>query len=303
MDRLSAMSIFIRVVDTGSFSKVAKSIGVGQPAISKQIRALEAHLGAQLLRRTSRTVVLTEAGRDFYDAAAQILRDVEAVEERIGRGQIAPSGLVRATVTPVFGRLYLVPRLPDFYRVYPGLTVELITTDRLPNFLEESVDVAIFHGPLSDCSLVARKIGQSRSVTVASPDYLQSKGEPTSMEQLVDHACITYAPQGTPRAWTFAGDKGPVVYQPVGSFRTNDADHIRAAVLAGLGITHAPGWLFASELSSGAVKRVLTDYDTPDIAISVVRPSGRFLPNKVQAFVDFVSRVLAEEPSLALGRD
>lgn len=300
MDRLSAMSIFVRVVDAGSFSAAARSTGLQQPAISKQIAALEAHLGAQLLRRTSRTLVLTEAGREFYEAAVRIVRDVATAEARVGQGQKTPVGLVRATVTPVFGRLFLVPRLPEFYRTYPDLAVELIVTDRLPNFLKEGVDLAIFHGPLSDSSYVTKKIAQSRPVTVASPDYLQANGEPTSPEQLIDHACVSYAPHGKPRAWTFIGDMGPAAYHPRASFRTNDADHIRAAALAGIGIAHAPAWLFASEISSGAVRPILSGYNPPSIAISTVRPAGQFLTNKVRAFMAFVSHILAEEPTLTL---
>ena len=250
MDRMDAISLFVRVVDNGSFSAVARTLGVGQPAVSKQIAALEAHLGAQLLQRTSRSLTLTEAGRDFYESAVRVVSDVEAAESRVGRGRIAPSGLVRANVTPVFGRLYVVPKLREFFARYPGVAVELVVTDRLVNLVEEGIDLGIHNGELSDSSLIARKIAQTPIITVATPAYLAAHGEPATPVELEQHACVIYAPQGAPRAWGFAG---PFAHQPKGAFRTNDAEQIRAAVLADLGLAHTPGWLFAAEIASGAV--------------------------------------------------
>lgn len=300
MDRLDAMNLFVRVVDSGSFSAVARALGVGQPAISKQIAALEAHLGAQLLQRTSRSLTLTEAGQDYYEAAVRVVSDVEVAESRVGRGQIAPSGIVRANVTPVFGRLYVVPKLGEFFARYPGVTVELVVTDRLVNLIEEGIDVGIHNGELSDSSLIARKIGKTPIVTVATPAYLAAHGEPTTPAELEEHACVTYAPQGTPRVWGFASRFGPLAHHPKGPFRTNDAEQIRAAVLADMGLAHAPGWLFASEIASGAVREVLKDYEPAMLSISAVRPGGRFLASKVRVFIDFLAEIFANEPNLLL---
>lgn len=294
------MGLFIRVVDSGSFSAVARSLGVGQPAISKQIAALEAYLGAQLLRRTSRSLTLTEAGHDFYESALRVMSDVEAAESQVGRGRIAPSGLVRANVAPVFGRFYVVPRLGEFFARYPGVAVELVVTDRLVNLVEEGVDVGIHNGELSDSSLVVRKIAQTPIVTVATPAYLAAHGEPKTPDALEGHACVIYAPQGAPRAWWFAGRFDRITHQPKGAFRTNDPEQIRAAVLADMGLAHTPGWLFASEIASGEVREVLRDYARPKLSISAVRPSGRFLASKVRVFIDFLAETFAEEPSLAL---
>jgi DNA-binding transcriptional LysR family regulator len=282
MDRLDAIGLFVRVVDSGSFSAVARTVGVGQPAVSKQIAALEAHLGAQLLQRTSRSLTLTEAGRDFYESAVRIVGDVEAAESRVGRGAVAPSGVVRATVAPVFGRLYVVPRLREFFARYP------------------EIDLGIHNGELSDSSLIARKIAQTPVVTVATPAYLATHGEPKAPAELERHACVIYAPQGAPRVWGFDGRFGPIAYQPKGAFRTNDAEQIRAAVLADLGLAHTPGWLFASEIASGAVRPVLTNYEPAKLPINAVRPAGRFLASKVRVFIEFLAEIFAEEPSLAI---
>jgi LysR family transcriptional regulator for bpeEF and oprC len=300
MDRMDAISLFVRVVDGGSFSAVARTLGVGQPAVSKQIAALEAHLGAQLLQRTSRSLTLTEAGRDFYESGVRLLGDLEAAESRVGRGRIAPSGLVRATVVPVFGRLYVVPRLHEFFVRYRDVAVELVVADRLMNLVEEGIDLGVHNGELSDSSLVASKIAQTPVVTVATPAYLEAHGEPAIPAELERHSCIIYAPQGAPRIWGFHGRFGPITHQPKGAFRTNDAEQIRTAVLADLGIAHTPGWLFASEIGSGAVRPILTDYEPARLAISAVRPGGRFLASKVRVFIDFLAEIFAEEPSLAL---
>jgi DNA-binding transcriptional LysR family regulator len=133
MDRLDAIKIFVRVVESGSFSAVARELGVGQPAVSKQVASLEAHLGAQLLMRTSRNLSLTEAGRDFYESGARLIGDLEAAESRVGRGQASPSGVVRVTVAHAFSRLYVVPRLPKFFARYPDVGVEMLVSKRTSN--------------------------------------------------------------------------------------------------------------------------------------------------------------------------
>jgi LysR family transcriptional regulator for bpeEF and oprC len=168
MDRLDAIKIFVRVVESGSFSAVARELGVGQPAISKQVASLEAHLGAQLLMRTSRNLSLTEAGRDFYESASRLIGDLEAAESRVGRGQASPAGLVRVTAAHAFSRQYVVPQLPKFLARYPDISVEMLVSERTSNLVEEGIDLAIRNGALADSSLVARKIGSSPVVLVAS---------------------------------------------------------------------------------------------------------------------------------------
>jgi LysR family transcriptional regulator for bpeEF and oprC len=299
VDRLDAIGLFVRVVENGSFTAAARTLGVGQPAVSKQIAALEARLGAQLLRRTSRRLALTEAGRDFYESALRILSDIEAAASRVGRGRIVPSGLVRAAVAPVFGRLHIVPRLSEFFARYPEVAVELVVADRIINPVEEGLDVAVHHGQLSDSALITRRIGQTPIVTVATPAYLAANGAPTAPAELERHACVVYAPRGAARAWEFAGPSGPIALTPRGAFRTNDAEQIRAAVLADLGVAHAPGWLFAAEIASGAVRRVLAPFEPAKLQISTVRPETRFLASRVRVFIEFLAEIFAAEPSLA----
>src|SRR6202048_5564714 len=179
MDRLEGIKKFVRVVERGRFSAVARELGTGQPAISKQVAALEERLGAQLLMRTSRSLSLTEAGRDFYESPVPLISEIEAAESRIGSGQASPSGVVRVTAAPGFSRLYVVPRLPLFRERYPNVVVEMLVSERTTNLVEEGIDLAIRNGTLSDSSLIARKIGESAIIAVASADYLERRGEPT----------------------------------------------------------------------------------------------------------------------------
>ena len=300
MDQLEAMRTFVRVVDSGSFSAVAREAGIGQPAVSKQIAALEARLGAQLLRRTSRSLSVTEAGQDFYESAVRLIDDLETAVSRIGRGQMAPAGLIRVTVAPVFGRVHLLPRLGEFFARFPDIVVEIVVTDRTVDLVQEGVDVAIHNGPLTDSSLVARKIAATPVVTVATPEHLERNGEPGSPNDLEGRECITFVSGGGTWPWRFKGKFGEIVHQPKGHLRTNDAEQIRAAVLAGLGLAHAPGWLFAREIATGEVRRILRKYERDPLSISAVHPGGRRLATKVRVFVDFLAEVFAADPSLTL---
>src|SRR4029077_21276501 len=161
MDRLDAIRVFVRVVESGRFSAVARELGVGQPTVSKQIAGLERYLGAQLLMRTSHAVTLTDAGRDFFESSSRLLAELDAAESRIGRGLTAPSGRVRVSVAPSFGALYIVPRLGEFFRRYPEVSVEVLVSDRTSNLIEEGIDVGIRNGELAESSLIARKLGTS----------------------------------------------------------------------------------------------------------------------------------------------
>jgi DNA-binding transcriptional LysR family regulator len=294
MDRLEGIKIFVRVVESGSFSAVARELGTGQPAISKQVAALEERLGAQLLMRTSRSLSLTEAGRDFYESAVPLISDLEAAESRIGSGQASPSGVVRVTAAPGFSRRYVVPKLPSFRARYPKVVVEMLVSERTSNLVEEGIDLAIRNGALSDSSLVARKIGESAVVAVASAEYLERRGEPTRPGDLDHHDGVIFVSQDGPRPWTFASRAGVISYQAAASFRSNDGEQLRAAVLAGLGITQAPYWLFAADIRAGTVRRILRDREPARIPISAVRPASRRQPSKVAVFVDFLAELLAE---------
>jgi len=300
MDRLDAIRLFVRVVECGSFAAAAREAGVGQPAVSKQIAALEAHLGAQLMRRTSRSMSLTEAGQTFYESAVKLVGELEAAESQVGLGQSAPTGLIRVAVPPVFGRLYIVPELPEFLARYPKISLELSVSSRTIHLIEDGIDLAIHHGELADSSMTATRIATTPFVTVATPGYLALHGVPATPSDLASHACVIFAPRREPRAWMFEDRSGAIVHHPQGRLRTSDGEQIRAAVLTGLGLAHAPAWLFLREIASGAVRVVLQDYEAGSLPISAVHPAGRRLPTKIRVFIEFFADRFARNPSLAL---
>src|SRR5580658_1932024 len=174
------MQMFVRVVEKGSFSAVAKERGIGQPAVSKQVSALEDELGTELIHRNSRSIALTEPGRDFYESALHILDDFENAASRIGRGQTAPKGLIRVTVAPTFARLHMVSKLPAFFAAYPDMAVELGATESRATIIEDGFAWAIHSGDLPDSTLVARRFAQTMIILVATPQYLTRHGAPES---------------------------------------------------------------------------------------------------------------------------
>lgn len=288
VDRLNAIRLFVRLVECGSFSAVGREEGIGQPAVSKQIVALERHLGAQLVLRTSRQVVITDAGQTFYESARQLVDDFDALESSVGDRQQSPRGLVRLNTAPGHGRLCITPLLPEFFRRYPDVTVELSVSERQVDLVGEGVDLAIRHGRLVDSSLTARKLSETDFVLVASPGYLAAKGVPAQLSDLDTHTCVVFAKGREHYPWLLKHGAETVSYVPRGSLITGDAEHIRAAVLCGLGISQAPFWLLADEIRSGQVQVLLPALQPERVPIHLVYPTGRRVPMRVRVFMEFL---------------
>jgi DNA-binding transcriptional LysR family regulator len=292
MDRLVALEIFVRVVDTGSFSAAARQRGIGQPAVSKAVAQLEDWLGVSLLLRSTRSVVPTEAGRAFYERAK---RTVEEAEEAVtaARGSAsALTGKLRVSTSVCFGRIYVIPRLSAFLAENPQLELELVLDDRQVDLVNEGIDVAMRMGPMPDSSMTARRIAQGRRIVVASPAYLQRHGVPTAPSDLSRHEAIINSRAIGADAWTFrkAGQEVPVVLQ--GRLKVTAAEGVREAVKCGLGLTVASEWNFSPELKSGEVVAVLEDWALPIANLSAVYPTGRLASTKARAFAAFVERIV-----------
>ncbi len=300
MDKLDAMRIFVRVVESGSFSQAARDLDVSQPTVSKQIAALEARLGTQLIARNSRTIAVTPAGQDYYDATIRILEDLDDIEEKIAEGQSTPAGLVRVTVAPALGRMFIIPRLRDFRDRFPEVAIEMEVSGRHADLIEEGIDVAIRIGHLSDSALIARRIGAMRMITLASSGYLATHGTPQTLDELRTHQRIGYVYQGDVVGWGFQVEGKLVTFDSGGAFRTNDAEHVRGAVLAGLGVAHHASWLFTDVLATGEVVRLLEQHTPPLFPIYAVTATGRRMPSRVRHFIDFLAAVFAEQPALRL---
>jgi DNA-binding transcriptional LysR family regulator len=289
VDKFDAMQMFVRVIEKGSFSAVAKERGIGQPAVSKQISALENDLGTELIHRTSRSIAMTEAGRDFYESAVHILGDFENATARIGRGQTSPKGLIRVTVPPTFARLHMVSKLPTFFAAYPEMAVELAASDSPTTIIEDGFDLAIHSGDLPDSTLVARRFAQTMTVLVATPQYMTRYGAPESPEDLHRFQSVILIERGSVQPWTFGSGRDAKSFIPKGVFRTSDIEQMRMAVLEHLGIAQAPAWLFAAELREGTVVRLLTSFERT-VPILAVRPASRRMSTKVRIFIEHLEK-------------
>jgi LysR family transcriptional regulator for bpeEF and oprC len=271
---------------------VAKERGIGQPAVSKQISALEDELGTELIHRTSRSIALTEAGRDFYDSALHILDDFETATSRVGRGQSAPKGLIRVTVSPTFARLHMVSKLPAFFAAYPDIAVEMAASESPTTIIEDGFDLAIHSGDLPSSALVARRIAQTMTILVATPQYLTRRGAPESPEDLHRFPAVVYVERGSAQPWSFGSGPNAKRVIPKGAFRTSDIEQMRMGVLEHLGIAQAPAWLFAAELREGTVLRLLTPFERT-VPILAVRPATRRISTKVRIFIEHLEKTFA----------
>jgi DNA-binding transcriptional LysR family regulator len=292
LNKLDAMQIFVRVAEKGSFSAVAKERGIGQPAVSKQISALENELGTELIHRNSHSVSLTEAGREFFESASRILDEIENATSRIGRGQTAPKGLIRLTVPPTFARLHLVSKLPAFFAAYPDMAVEMGASENPTTIIQDGFDLAIHSGDLPDSNLVARKFAQTTIILVATPQYIMRYGMPESPEDLRRFLAVVFVTRGSAQPWMIGSGQNAKRVAPTGVFRTSDIEQMRMGVLEHLGIALAPAWLFAAELREGTVLRLLTPHERT-VRIMALRPASRRISAKVRVFIDHLEKTFA----------
>lgn len=296
------MRLFVRVVETESFTAVARETGQGQPSISKSIGRLEEHLGVRLLNRTTRTLSLTDDGHGYYQHCRRILDDLDEAEAQMGRRRSTPSGLVRLGTPVVFGRLHVVPRLKRFLELYPQVSVELIMGDRFADLVEEAIDLSVRIGNLADAALVGRRVGTTTRLTVATPDYFARNGVPQHPNDLAEHNCLVYTPSSTFDEWHFEGPDGPIRVKVKGNFRANNSEALREAVLEGIGIAVVPTWLLRCQDEQGLLRCVLKDYEPRRLPIQLVYPSRRHVPAKVRVLADFLTQEFQADPLIAQGR-
>ena len=300
MDLLTGMRLFVRVVDTGSFSAMAHETGSTQPTVSRTVAALEAHLGARLLNRSSRAMTLTDDGRQFYDRAQRALEAVAEAENGVGGRRGRPTGLLRLGTPVALGRLHVAPRIDAFVERYPNVEVELLMNDAFVDLVGEGLDLAIRVGDLADPSLIARRIGTTQRVTVASPSYLERFGTPEVPADLTQHRCIVYTRLATGSRWHFEGRNGPLTVDVRGRFCTDNSEAVREGVLSGAGIAVVPVWHFTDEIEQDRVRILLRDFEPRQLPIHAVYSSRRQLAAKVRAMIDFLAEAFAASPNLAI---
>ncbi|AHG22427.1 hypothetical protein Z042_24565 [Chania multitudinisentens RB-25] len=271
MDQLSAMRTLVRVIESGSFTAVAREIGASQPTISKQIRGLEQRLGTPLLTRSTRHVAPTAEGLLYYQECRAILQALDDVELRIGAAEGQLSGMLRVGVSSAFGRLEILPYLAEFLAKHPKLNIELLMSDDIADLLQSGIDIAFRFGHSLPEGLVARKLGNLASSLFASKEYLARHGSPQTPEQLTTHHCITYQNATVRQRYWQLQLHDEVFTVPIsGQLSCNSSEGLRAAVLGHLGISFAQPWLFKAELAEGQVQILLPDYHLPVMPLHAV---------------------------------
>jgi DNA-binding transcriptional LysR family regulator len=295
MDRLLAMEMFVRVVETGSFSKAALEFHTTQPTVTKQVAATEARLKVRLLNRNTRGVSLTEPGALYYEKCKNIVREAEEAESIVQLRQNQAQGLLRIGTSVAFGRRVVVPLALEYMRRHPQVQLDLSFEDRYVDLIAQGIDVAIRMGKLADSSLGARYLGTNPWAMVAAPGYLKKHGTPRRAQDLSAHVALIYSSVVGDEFWRMHTPKGDPVTVPVsGRFRSNNLSAVLAAARDGLGIALMPRYVASESLASGKVLEVLGDHKLPEQEIHAVFPSPKLVPGKVSGFVAFLQGRFAE---------
>lgn len=285
MDKLRAMSTFVRIVDAGSLTAAAEATGQSPTAVVRLLAGLEDALGVRLLNRTTRRLALTDEGRDYLARCRRILADVEEAEHLLSARQHRPAGRLSITAPIVFGRRHVVPVVNDFLAAYPDMQVQLLLLDRVVDLLEEGLDLAVRIGALADSTMHALPLGSTRQVVCASPAYLARYGRPVQPQDLAGHRCLTF--NTGERGWSFEiGGERQMVPIPA-TLSTNQVDAALAACLDGLGCARLLHYQVAEHLAAGRLHRLLQDYERPAAPVSLAYPHARLMSLRVRAFIDF----------------
>lgn len=298
MDRFVAMRVFARVVESHSFVKAAESLQMAAPQVSRIVQALEAHLGARLLNRTTRSISVTDDGEAYYQRCIRVLAEVEEMEAELTHAKLNPKGRLKVNLPSLIAKMIIIPALPDFFERYPDIEIEMGLSDRQVDIVEEGVDCVIRTGDLEDSGLVARRIGNLRRVTCASPAYLEKYGEPKTIEDLRDHIGVNYVSSNTGRlrAWDYVVGGVVQTVDMRGLVAVNDVDAYLSCGLHGLGLLKTALYPVTPYLERGELREVLKDYCSPQRPISIMYARNRHLPRKVRVFADWVAELFAREP-------
>jgi DNA-binding transcriptional LysR family regulator len=292
MDRITGVQLFIRIVETGSFSKASADLGLTQPTATKHVAALEAKLGARLLNRNTRGVSATEIGTLYYEKCKAIQRDLEEADNLASLLQSRVSGQLRVSTSVAFGRRVLTRLVLDFMKKHPDISIDLSFDDRYVNLVEQGVDVAVRMGRLADSSLGARYLAVNPWVMVASPAYLQQHDSPREPADVSRHACLIYSSVQGDERWHFASATGaPEQSVPVhGPLRSNNLSVVLEAALAAMGLAILPWYVAQESIDSGAVVPLLTEHALPAQEMHAVFPSPKLVPSKVTTFIAFLQQ-------------
>lgn len=304
LDRISGMRVFVRAVASGSLSAAARQLDMSPAMATKHIDALEARLGVKLLHRTTRRLSLTEAGSDYLEACQRILPEIDEAEAAVASQRIEARGLLRLNAPLSFGSRFVAPLLPAFTHRHPAVRVELGLTDSQVDPLEGGWDLVIRIGHLADSQMQARRLGDCPMRVCAAPSYLEQRGIPRRMADLVQHNCLGYSLSSWAggKEWAFGRD-GSIRVPISGDLIANNGDALAAAAVGGQGIIYQPLFIVADALERGDLVDVALDQPTCTLGgIHVLYPPDRRPPAKVRAMIDYLVEAFAQSPMFAAQR-
>lgn len=294
MDRFHQLNAFIAVVEAGGFSAAARRTGESQSAVSKAINALEKRLGVVLFNRSTRSVTLTDQGQRYYDRTKPLVDEMDEADSELTTSTLNVSGLIRIAAASTFGRLHILPLIPDLLSLNPGLQVDLVLSDFVRDMVEDRIDLAIRVGPVNDLDAVVRCVATTPLVCVGSRRYFEQRGIPKTPAELVDHNCLLYSGLTESANWPFVGPDGPFNVSVRGNLSSNSVETIRAGVLNGVGIGLFAKVSLADELRHPDVITVLDEFISDVRDVSLIWPKRRFVPARVRRATDFFATALPD---------
>ena len=308
MNLLNGIELFVKAIDSGSFSEVGRQLHVAPSSISRKINALEEELGVRLLQRTTRHLSLTEAGEVYYELVSEVLKSLDEAQLAITQLQATPKGTLRLNVAIPLGEHNIVPLLPEFLGLYPELKIDLTLEDQAIDLVEKRVDLSIRVGVLNDSSIVARKLAENNYVICGSPQYFDTHGIPETPSELAQHNCIINKNIYSGNVWQFTKGEDIENISVTGNFQANTGGALYNAIISHLGVSALPTWFVGQDISQGRLLRVLDNYeiDLPamaDSAIYALYPAGQYLSPKVRVFIDYLVEKLSlhAEADIKLG--
>jgi DNA-binding transcriptional LysR family regulator len=293
VDRFHELNAFIAVVEAGGFSAAARTTGDSQSAVSKAIGALEKRLSVMLFNRSTRRVVLTDQGQRYYDRIKPLCDEMQDADSELTASTLGISGLIRIAASATFGRLHVLPLIPDLLSLNPGLKVDLVLSDIVRDMVEDRIDLAIRVGPVDEPDAVVRRVAITPLVCVGSRLYFERHGSPKTPTDLVEHNCLLYGGTAEAAIWPFVGREGRFTVTVSGNLSSNSIETIRAAVLAGVGIGLFAKVSLADELCHPDVITILEDFMSDGRDISLVWPKRRFVPARVRQVTNFFAEAIA----------
>lgn len=292
MDKLDAMQTFVRVAEAGSFIAVARQLQVARSAITRQIAALERHLGTKLITRSTRSLALTAAGSAYLEKCRVILNMVDAAESGLAEEMAVPRGRIRLGLPLTYGLQVLMPALLDFAREQPFIELIMDMSDQRANLIEEGLDLSIRITADLQPGDIVRKLGECRLLTLASPDYLAQHGVPRHPSDLSEHECLIYASSAGVSTWTFREGAHELSVPVRGRIVANNGFALMEAAARGMGISHQPDFIAAQCLAQGRVQPLLQDFEGPPLGIYAVLPSNRYIPHRISVLIETLARVM-----------